>query len=69
MMKPIFELAKFADGRLMLRVRFNRTSNFWISDQEEATWVPTLEEADFLKETLRVANEYNENSKRIAQTN
>ena len=62
-MKPIFELAKFSDGRLMLRVRFYRTSNFWINDKEEATWVPTFEEVDFLKEALNVANEHNENRK------
>jgi hypothetical protein len=59
-MKPIFELNKFPDGRLMLRVRFFRNSNFWILDLEQATWVPTLEEASFLKEVLDVVNERNE---------
>jgi hypothetical protein len=66
-MKPIFELANIADGRLMLRVRFYKNSNFWINE-EEATWVPTLEEADFLKETLKVTNEYNENKRKDIQS-
>lgn len=59
-MKPIFEFSKFPDGRLMIRVRFFRDSNFWIHDLEQATWVPTLEEVDFLKEVLDVTNERNE---------
>jgi hypothetical protein len=59
-MKPIFELSKFPDGRLMLRVRFFRNSNFWIHDLEQASWVPTIEEASFLKEVLDVTNERNE---------
>jgi hypothetical protein len=59
-MKPIFELSKFPDGRLMLRVRFFRNSNFWIHDLEQASWVPTIEEASFLKEALDVTNERNE---------
>jgi hypothetical protein len=64
-MKPVFELGKFPDGRLMLRVRFYRNSNFWIHDLEQATWVPTLEEAEFLKEVLDVANERNEIKKAL----
>jgi hypothetical protein len=68
-MKPIFELGKFSDGRLMLRVRFYKNSNFWINDQEEATWVPTLEEVDFLKEVLGVANEHNEAKQRMLKPN
>ena len=67
-MKPIFELAKFADGRIMLRVRFCKTSNFWINE-EEATWVPTFEEVDFLKEALNVANDHNEKSKANSKEN
>jgi hypothetical protein len=59
-MKPIFELGKFPDGRLMLRVRFYKNSNFWIHDLEQATWVPTLEEVAFLKEVLDITNENNE---------
>jgi hypothetical protein len=31
--------------------------------QEEATWVPTLEEVDFLKEALNIANAHNEKTK------
>ena len=62
-MKPLktrFEFSKFPDGRLMIRVRFFQTSNFWIHDLEQATWVPTLEEVDLLKEVLDVTNERNE---------
>jgi hypothetical protein len=58
--KPAFEIDKFPDGRLMMRVRFFRNSNFWIHDLEQATWVPTLEEVAFLKEVLDVTNERNE---------
>jgi len=61
--KPIFELGKFSDGRLMLKVRFYKNTNFWISE-EEATWVPTLEEVDFLTEVLAVANEHNETKRK-----
>jgi hypothetical protein len=59
-MKPIFELSKFPDGRIMLRVRFFGNSNFWIHDLESATWVPTLDEAANLMEFLDVINERNE---------
>jgi len=59
-MKPTVEIGKFTDGRLMVRVRFVKNSNFWIYDLEEATWVPTLEEVNFLKEVLDVTNERNE---------
>lgn len=59
-MKPIFEISKFADGRLMVRVRFHKSSNFWIHDLEFATWVPTLDEVETLKEVVEVANERNE---------
>jgi hypothetical protein len=59
-MKPIVEVSKFADGRMMVRVRFSVHSNFWIHDLEQATWVPTLEEVSFLKEVLDVTNEHNE---------
>jgi hypothetical protein len=59
-MKPIFEFSRFSDGRLMIRVRFFRNSNFWIHDLEQATWVPTLDEVAFLKEVLDVTNERNE---------
>jgi hypothetical protein len=58
--KPIFEFSRFSDGRLMIRVRFFRNSNFWIHSLEEATWVPTLDEVAFLKEVLDVTNEHNE---------
>jgi hypothetical protein len=44
----------------MVKVRFFRTSNFWIHDLEQATWVPTLEEAILLKEALDITNERNE---------
>jgi hypothetical protein len=64
-MKPVFELGKFADGRLMLRVRFYRNTNFWINDLEEATWVPTLEEVAFLKEVLDAVNERNEAKRKL----
>lgn len=64
-MKTIFELGKFPDGRLMVKVRLFRSSNFWIHNLEEASWVPTLEEADFLKEVLDVANERNEIKKAL----
>jgi hypothetical protein len=64
-MKPIFEISKFADGRLMIRVRFSRNSNFWIHDSENATWVPTLEEVEMLKEAVEVANERNEIKKTL----
>jgi hypothetical protein len=59
-MRPAIEIGKFPDGRLMVRVRFMRNSNFWIHDLGEATWVPTLEEVSFLQEVLDVANERNE---------
>ncbi len=57
---PIFELNRFQDGRIMLRVRFFGTSNFWIHDSGTATWVPTKAEAENLKEFLDVIDEYNE---------
>lgn len=60
LLKPIFEFDKFPDGRLMIKVRFFSTSNFWIHSLEQATWVPTLEEVAFLKEVLDVTNERNE---------
>lgn len=59
-MKPVFELSKFPDGRIMLRVRFFSNSNFWIHDLETATWVPTLDEGSSLKEFLDLVNERNE---------
>lgn len=62
-MNTIFEIAKFPDGRIMLRVRFHKNSNFWfINDKEEelvATWVPTLKEVAYLKEFLDLINKYN----------
>jgi len=58
--KPIYEFSKFADGRLMVRVRFFINSNFWIHDMEQASWVPTLEEVNLLKEVLDIVNERNE---------
>jgi hypothetical protein len=64
-MKPIFEIAKFPDGRLMVRVRFFVHSNFWIYDLESATWVPTLEDAATLKEVIDLTNEHNEIRKRL----
>lgn len=59
-MKPIYEFSKFADGRLMVRVLFFAHSNFWIHDTEQASWVPTLEEVNLLKEVLDIVNECNE---------
>ena len=67
-MKPIFELSKFPDGRIMLRVRFSGNSNFWVHDSETATWVPTLDEASNLKEFLEVVNERNEIKRALAKT-
>lgn len=58
-MKSKIEIDQFYEGRLMLRVRFPASSNFWIEDNGQATWVPTLKEADLLIETLHVINEYN----------
>jgi hypothetical protein len=66
-MKPIFEFNKFSDGRLMIRVRFFKNSNFWIHDLEQATWVPTFEEVDFLKEVLDLTNERNEINRTIGK--
>lgn len=59
-MKPIYALDKFPDGRVMLKILFFRNSNFWIHNMEQASWVPTLEEANFLKEALDIVNERNE---------
>lgn len=59
-MKPIVQLSKFPDGRLKLVIQFCRDSNFWILDSTRASWVPTLEEVEFLKETLDMTNEHNE---------
>ena len=64
-MKPIFELSKFPDGRFMRRVRFYKNTNFWINDLEEATWVPTMDEVNFLEETLDIVNERNEFKRKI----
>lgn len=58
-MKPIFEISRFADGRLMLRVRFRKNSNFRFEEEEEATWVPTFDEVNLLNEALNVTNEHN----------
>jgi hypothetical protein len=62
-MKHKIELSKFADGRLMLKVRFRRESNFRFEDNNEATWVPTFEEVNLLRETLDATNDYNEKKK------
>jgi spore maturation protein CgeB len=64
-MKPIFEISKFPDGRLMVRVRFYTHSNFWIHDLESATWVPTIEDVATLKEVIDVTNEHNEIKKAL----
>ncbi len=61
-MKP--ELGKFPEGRLKLTIRFRKDSNFWMDNQEEATWVPTLEEVDLLKEALDATDEHNKNKHR-----
>ena len=58
-MTAIFETATFADGRLMLRVRFRRNSSNVRFDGEEATWVPSFYEANLLIEMLRILDEYN----------
>lgn len=67
-MKIIVELGKFPDGRFMTKVRFIRGSNFWIHNLDEASWVPTLEEADFVKEALDLVNEGNEIKKTLRRT-
>ena len=64
MKKPIIELAKFADGRLMLRVRFYKNSNFWFNDGEEATWVPTLDEVDLVSKGVHILDKFNEDNKK-----
>ncbi len=61
-MKPRFELGKFPDGRAKFQVRFFENSNFWIQGSE-ATWVPTLDEAEDLHEFLNAIDEYNKNKK------
>ncbi len=65
-MKPIIELAKFADGDLMVRVRFRRNSNFWFNG-EETTWVPTLDEADLIKEGVYIVDKRNEEKRKERQ--
>jgi hypothetical protein len=60
-MKPRFELERFSDRRLKLMVRFFQTSNFWINEEGEATWVPTFEELEQLNEALVMTNNHNEN--------
>jgi hypothetical protein len=62
---PVFEIAKFADGRLMVRVRFQHSSNFWIHDLESASWVPRIDEVETLKEIVEVVNERNEIKKTL----
>jgi hypothetical protein len=66
-MKPRFEIERFPDKRLKLTVRFFPTSNFWINEKGEATWVPTLEETNQLYETLGMTNFYNLNKPKIPQ--
>jgi hypothetical protein len=67
-MKPIIETARFPDGRLMLRVRFMRNSNFWI-EEEGATWVPTFEELYLMNDALHATNYFNLNNKTLHKAN
>ena len=69
-MKPRFEIERFPDKRLKLMVRFFQTSNFWINEEGEATWVPTFEEVEQLNEALVMTNIHNENkNKHISSFN
>ena len=63
-MKPRYELERFPDKRLKLMVRFFQTSNFWINEEGEATWVPTFEEVEQLIEALLMTNFHNENKRK-----
>lgn len=66
-MEPRIEVKNFADGRLMVMMRFFSGTNFWINDRGEATWVPTFEEINTLttlKDTLFAVDNYNEINRR-----
>ncbi len=43
------EVGKFGNGELMVRVRFEPSSNF---RREDNTWVPTFEEIDLIVRVL-----------------
>ena len=68
-MKPRFELGRFADRRMKLVVRFFQNSNFWINEQGEATWVPTLEEVEDLSEALQMTDFHNITKRKMTQSN
>ena len=43
------EVGRFKDRKLMVKVVFEPTSNFW---KDSLTWVPTFEEIDRILKTL-----------------
>ena len=64
-MEPRIEIQTFSDGRLKVMMRFFKNSNFWINNNEEATWVPRFEEIEPLVETLCVINAHNEEKRKL----
>ena len=44
------EVRRFEDGRMMVTVVFEQTSNFWVDS--EISWVPTIEEVNLISDTL-----------------
>ena len=51
------EVRRFKDGRMMVTVVFEQTSNFWIDS--EISWVPTFEEVELITKSLRAIDGYN----------
>ncbi len=67
-MESRFELERFPDKRLKLLVRFFETSNFWLTEDGEATWVPSLEEVEQLYETMIMTNSYNLHKRKLPRS-
>jgi hypothetical protein len=44
---------------LKLLIRLRPTSNYWVVNEKEATWVPDIDEIDTAKEALSAIDEYN----------
>ena len=51
------EVRRFKDGRMMVTVVFEQTSNFWIDS--EVSWVPTFEEVNLISDTLNAIDKAN----------
>ena len=56
------EIKRFADGKLMVLVHFEKGSNVWVDG--EATWVPKKSEVSLIAETLEAIDTHNIGARR-----